>query len=89
MNEFKIPQSTENFNLGISACAKAREPNAASELFTKMKKRKVKPDTVTFNTLLDACAKKGLWKDAMILLRECENDPDIQPDIITYTNTIR
>ena len=89
MHKLKVPQSTVIFNLGISACAKSREARAAIDLFSKMKERKIKPDTVTFNTLIDACAKRSLWKDALNILRECENEPNVQPDIITYTNAIK
>jgi pentatricopeptide repeat protein len=87
MHELKISIPTVMFNKVIAACAKAKQTNAARDLFHKMKAQKVQPDTVTYNSLISVAANTGRAKDALTLFRMCNEDTGV--DIITYTNTIR
>jgi len=87
MQKLKIVAPTILFNRVISACAKARELEAASGVFYKMKAQNVAPDTVTYNALITAAANTGRSNAALRLLEMCENDTGA--DVITYTNTIR
>jgi pentatricopeptide repeat protein len=61
----------------------------AMRLFRDMRTQKISPDTVTFNSLISANAAAGRTRDALELLKECLNEPGVEPDIITYTNAIR
>ena len=87
MQELKIVPPTVLFNRVIAACAKAKELEAASDVFHKMKAQNVAPDTVTYNTLISAAAQTGRSNAALRLFEMCEEDTGA--DIITYTNTIR
>ena len=87
MQELKIVPPTVLFNRVIAACAKARELEAASDVFYKMKAQNVAPDTVTYNSLISAAANTGRSNAALRLFEMCEEDTGA--DIITYTNTIR
>ena len=87
MYEVKITATTVMYNRVIAACAKAKNINAARDVFHKMKARKVPADTVTYNSLISAAANTGRHQDALTLFRYCKDGPGV--DIITYTNTIR
>jgi pentatricopeptide repeat protein len=87
MQELKILAPTVLFNRVISACAKARELKAASDVFQKMKAQNIPADTVTYNSLIAAAANTGRANAALRLFEMCKEDTGV--DIITYTNTIR
>jgi pentatricopeptide repeat protein len=87
MQELKILAPTVLFNRVISACAKARELKAASDVFQKMKAQNIPADTVTYNSLIAAAANTGRENAALRLFEMCKEDTGV--DIITYTNTIR
>ena len=89
MKTSKVPISTVFYNRVMNACAKGRDTSMAMRLFGDMRKQKVSPDTVTFNSLISANAAAGRTRDALELLKECLNEPGVEPDIITYTNAIR
>lgn len=79
----------EIFNRVISSCAKARKANTAMDVFSKMKAKRQVPDTVTYNSLISACANEGMTDKALKLFNECKDGGNCKPDVITYTNTIR
>ena len=89
MINLNIPIPIEMFNRVISSCAKAKQMKTAMHVFSKMKQQRVQPDTVTYNSLISACANQGLTDEAFKLLNECKRQENCQPDVITYTNTIR
>jgi len=87
MQELNIVAPTIFFNRVISACAKARELQAASDVFNQMKQQNIPPDTVTYNSLISAAANTGRANAALRLFEMCKEDTGV--DVITYTNTIR
>lgn len=87
MHECKIAAPTVLYNRIISACAKAKQLEAASDIFYKMKDQNIAPDTVTYNSLISAAANAGRTNAALRIFDMCRKDTGT--DIITYTNTIR
>ena len=89
MRSSKVPIPTVVYNRVMSACSKGRDTSMAMRLLQNMRKENVPPDTVTYNSLISANAAAGRTKDALILLKECLREPNVEPDIITFTNAIR
>ena len=60
-------------------------------LLTKLRRRGVKPTVYTFNTLMNICAqdKPSRWKEALSLLSQCQREPGVTPDLVTYTTAMR
>lgn len=89
MRSSKVLIPTVFYNRVMNACSKGRDISMAMRLFRDMRTQKISPDTVTFNSLISANAAAGRTRDALELLKECLNEPGVEPDIITYTNAIR
>lgn len=49
-------QNNVVYNLGIKACAQAKQWKAATQLLADMRKRGRRPDLFSFNTALEACS---------------------------------
>jgi len=49
----------------------------------------LRPDEISYNAVIGACASAGKWKEALDVLDECYNEPDVEPNIYIYTNAIR
>lgn len=71
--------------LGPQACANAGRAEDALALYEEMRTRRVSPDTVTFNGLLQACRGQGLAPTALSLYRSMVGQYGLKPDIVTYT----
>jgi pentatricopeptide repeat protein len=89
MDQLDVPKTVVTYNTVISACARGREVGTAKHLLAKMRKNGVKPNIITFNSIISACASTSRWKDALKILDQCNREPAVQPDIITYTNAMR
>lgn len=77
------------YNAVLSACSRAGEVGTAKSLLSKMKRRGIKPNIISYNCIMSACAGTPRWKDAFLLLDQCHREPGVQPDIITFTNAMR
>jgi pentatricopeptide repeat protein len=49
----------------------------------------LRPDEISYNAVIGACASAGKWKEALDVLDECNNEPGVEPNIYIYTNAIR
>jgi pentatricopeptide repeat protein len=49
----------------------------------------LRPDEISYNAVIGACASAGKWKEALDVLDECYNEPGVEPNIYIYTNAIR
>lgn len=87
---YLTPATTVTYNSVISCCAKAGEVQPALDLLKTMRRRGVKPDTVTYNALMSACVSNyKWWKTALTLLDECHREAGVDPDVVTYTVAVR
>eukprot|EP00804_Cyclotella_cryptica_P013997 CCRYP_002474-RH/>CCRYP_002474-RH protein AED:0.43 eAED:0.43 QI:0/0/0/1/0/0/3/0/126 len=60
-------------------------------LLTHMRRRGIRPTIYTYNSLLNACAqsKPPRWKEALSFLSQCQREPGITPDLVSYTTAMR
>ena len=59
-----------------------------STLPQEMRNNGIACNTITYNTMLDACAKCGCMEKASMLLEDMR-ETSIDPDIITYSTIIK
>ena len=65
------------------------EVGMAKNLLNKMRKEGIRPNEVSFNSVIGACASTARWKDALAVLDQCYREPGVQPNIYIYTNAMR
>jgi len=75
----------------LASLARARQPREMDALLTSMRRRGVRPAVSTYNSLLKICASDRVprWREALSLLSQCQREPGVDPDIITYTTAMR
>mmetsp|Transcript_2297 Transcript_2297/g.5387 ORF Transcript_2297/g.5387 Transcript_2297/m.5387 type:complete len:699 (-) Transcript_2297:37-2133(-) len=75
----------------LVSLASKQQFSQMNTLLTSMRRRGVRPTVYTFNALLKVCAssKSPRWREAVSLLSQCQREPGVSPDIITYTSTMR
>ena len=75
----------------LISLAKSNQYTQVNELLTKMRRRNIRPTVYTYNSLLKECASSNVpkFKEALSLLSQCQREPGVTPDIITYTTTMR
>jgi len=75
----------------LVALAKAHQFNHMNSLLVRMRRRGVRPNVYTYNSLLKICASHKIprWKEALSLLSQCQREPGVNPDLITYTTAMR
>jgi pentatricopeptide repeat protein len=61
----------------------------AKSLLSKMRKEGIRPNEVSFNAVIGACASTARWRDALTLLDQCYREPGVTPNIYIYTNAMR
>jgi pentatricopeptide repeat domain-containing protein 1 len=76
-----------HYNLGISACAQARNWKKALQLLEEMQAKGVEPNVITYNATISACEKARNWAKALQLLEEMQAK-GVEPNVITYSATI-
>ncbi|XWS48102.1 hypothetical protein CRYUN_Cryun13aG0044200 [Craigia yunnanensis] len=81
-----VTRSVFSYTALINAYGRNGAYDVSLELLEKMKKDKVSP-ILTYNTVINACARGGLdWEGLLGLFAEMRHE-GIQPDIVTY-NTL-
>ena len=75
----------------LVAFAKANQYNQMNSLLTRMRRRRIRPNVYTYNSLIKTCAsdKTPRWKEALSLLSQCQREPGVNPDLITFTSTMK
>jgi len=71
----------------ISILGRKGLPDRAFELWQKLEERGLEPDVVTYNTLLDVCAKAKLWERALLILKVMEANC-VKADAVSLTTAI-
>eukprot|EP01134_Creolimax_fragrantissima_P006277 CFRG6277T1 len=64
--------TASHYNPIIATFGEMKDLPSALELLYEMKKLEIRPDTVTYNSSISACAKGGHWERALELLKEME-----------------
>jgi len=75
----------------LTAFAKSNMYNQMNTLLTRMRRRGVRPTVFTYNSLLKIAAsdKVPRWKEALSLLSQCQREPGVNPDLISYTTAMK
>lgn len=79
-------KSVRIFNVAIASFVRMKEYGKASEAFEQLKELAI-PDTITYNTMIDASGRGGDWKKAVELLKEMEL-VGLQQDVVSFTTAI-
>lgn len=59
-----------SYSSAIAACSRSRRWQHSLELFARMKRERVRPNTYTFAAVAKACATGRLWEEALVLLAD-------------------
>ncbi|GKY92676.1 hypothetical protein MPSEU_000237700 [Mayamaea pseudoterrestris] len=89
MDEMKLPKTLPLHNSMLVAMAKSSESIQAKSLLQRMKREGLRPTTLSYNSVISACANVRYWKDALLVFDQCLREPGVSPDIYTFTNAIR
>jgi len=75
----------------LLAYAKANQTTQMNTLLTNMRRHNIRPTVYTYNSLLKefASSKIPKWKECLSLLSQCQREPGVTPDLITYTTAMR
>mmetsp|Transcript_25252 Transcript_25252/g.57307 ORF Transcript_25252/g.57307 Transcript_25252/m.57307 type:complete len:1005 (-) Transcript_25252:139-3153(-) len=69
-------------------CHEGRIEKAFELLDTMKKSDAVRPDEITYNTLIDGCAQRGLWDTGILLLQEMQ-EANVAPSAFTLTVLVK
>jgi len=74
----------------LKGFAYTRDAEKVMALYKQMKAHSIQPNTITFNTILNAFAQCGTMQHAPQLLEDMKAvDPPVAPDIVTYSTLIK
>merc|ERR1711871_1870786 len=73
--------------MGITACAKRGKTEEALDLFESMQAAGVKPNVISYNSLITACANGGKPEEALDLFESMQG-AEVKPDVISYNSLI-
>merc|ERR1719429_963371 len=75
MTEAKLEPNKITYSAIIKGycCSLENRVDTAFEVLEEMKRTKCSPDEITYNTLLDGCARFGMWQRGLATLREMED----------------
>jgi pentatricopeptide repeat protein len=93
-SKFAIKVDVITFNTMIKGCAQERKESLGFEIFKYMKEcsklnEDLRPNDVTYNSLIDACVRNDKMTKAWALLKEMQSDPHVKPDNFTYSTIIK
>merc|ERR1719409_942826 len=67
-----------------------KETGKVMALYEEMKSLGIHPNTITYNTILNAFAQGGAMNRVPALLEDMkESDPPVEPDIVTYSTIVK
>ncbi|PKA52936.1 Pentatricopeptide repeat-containing protein [Apostasia shenzhenica] len=83
-----VPRTALSYTSIINAYARNAQHGVALDLLAQMKAERIVPSVLTYNTILNACARADLpWDSLLSLFAEMRHD-GIHPDIVTYNTLI-
>ncbi|KAK4789918.1 hypothetical protein SAY86_017222 [Trapa natans] len=75
-------------NIILNGLARSGGPARAMEIFTRMKNNmKIRPDSVSYNTMLGCLSRAGMFEEAAKLMKEM-NSEGFEYDLITYSSIL-
>ncbi|GAA5825251.1 hypothetical protein JCM3770_003172, partial [Rhodotorula araucariae] len=77
------------FNTLISKLSRARRAKDALEYFELMKQYELRPSSITYGAIINACCKTGDDVSAAHLFREMVSSPDFKPRVPPYNTMIQ
>ncbi|KAJ0451642.1 putative tetratricopeptide-like helical domain superfamily [Helianthus annuus] len=87
MPDRNCPQTVKCFNALLGACVNAKKFDKVDELFRELpEKISVKPDVVSYNTVIKACCEMGSFELARSVFDEIGKS-GLEPDLISF-NTL-
>uniref|UniRef100_A0A5B7BJW6 Pentatricopeptide repeat-containing protein n=1 Tax=Davidia involucrata TaxID=16924 RepID=A0A5B7BJW6_DAVIN len=87
MPEHNCDRTVKSFNALLGACVSSKKFDKVDEYFRELpEKLSVKPDVVSYNTLIKAFSEMGSLDSAVLMVDEMEKN-GLDPDLITF-NTI-
>merc|ERR1740127_384360 len=74
----------------LKGFAYTRDAEKVMALYKQMKAHKIQPNTITFNTILNAFAQCGTMQHAPQILQDMKAaHPSVEPDIVTYSTLVK
>ena len=80
----KSSVNTVIFSTVLKGFAMLRQTDRVFAVHTEMVERQIPCNTITYNTMIDACARSGIMDKVPPLLEEMKAGC-VEPDIITYS----
>ncbi|KAF5198786.1 Pentatricopeptide repeat-containing protein [Thalictrum thalictroides] len=77
-------KSVDTWNAMISGLAANGKSLKAIEHFSKMESARIRPNAITFSSVLNACSHGGLVEDGSTFFRKMTDVYGIKPDIVHY-----
>eukprot|EP00466_Bigelowiella_natans_P006235 jgi/Bigna1/89959/estExt_fgenesh1_pg.C_590023 len=77
------------YNTGLNACVYIKDWKQAVDIFNRMETRQVKPDLVSYNTLMKVLGDSSKPIAAEEIFRQLQDSEELTPDIISYNTLIK
>jgi len=82
--------NTVMYSSVIKGFTASKQYKKVSAIYAEMKDRNIRPNTITFNTVLNAMATCGMMGEAPELLEDMRKcDPPAEPDVVTYSTIVK
>jgi pentatricopeptide repeat protein len=75
------------YNNLVDACVNCKQPRKAEQIFKVMASKGVKPDSITFNTMIRAYAQNNDLEGSFALLERMESC-GVQPNVVTFNSLV-
>ncbi|KAJ0971927.1 hypothetical protein J5N97_019886 [Dioscorea zingiberensis] len=93
LNEMKSTDGCQpdvyTYSILIKSCLQVFALDKVQELLVDMENQGIRPNTITYNTLIDAYGKAGRFEEMESTLREMLQDCGCKPDVWTMNATLR
>ncbi|OWZ53890.1 pentatricopeptide repeat protein [Cryptococcus neoformans 125.91] len=77
------------YNTVISKLSKARKAESALDLFMRMKSERIRPSSVTYGAVINACCRVGDALSAETLFEEMTSQPNFRPRVPPYNTMMQ
>jgi len=88
LDDEKMDFSITTFNTLMDACARSERMNHANELLKEMDRQNIKPNLVTYSTILKGYCQENKLDKALDLVQSMKNTTDFIPDEIMYNSLL-
>ncbi|KAK7257146.1 hypothetical protein RIF29_30911 [Crotalaria pallida] len=88
MREFAHPDAC-TFNILINACFLRGHAENAYQVFDEMRKRNIRPNVVTYGTLINGLCKNSRLREALKLKEDMERVSGLKANVSLYTTLIK